>query len=67
METWRKVWRDGFAPVLSTNGLQALRTALLRDDPALNSGPADVAAATPKHARLAGRGRVCTRLLRMAR
>ena len=38
METWRKVWRDGFAPVLSTNGLQALRTALLRDDPALLQG-----------------------------
>jgi hypothetical protein len=38
METWRKVWRDGFAPVLSTNGLTALRTALLRDDPALIQG-----------------------------
>ncbi|MFL5328533.1 MAG: hypothetical protein ACJ8C4_06425 [Gemmataceae bacterium] len=38
MECWRKVWRDGFAPVLSTSGLQALREALMRDDSRLIQG-----------------------------
>jgi hypothetical protein len=38
MESWRKVWREGIAPVLSTNGLRALRRALLRDDPRLTQG-----------------------------
>ena len=38
MESWRKVWREGFAPVLSTAGLQALRKALLRDDAQLTQG-----------------------------
>jgi hypothetical protein len=38
MESWRKVWREGFAPVLSIAGLQALRDALRRDDPRLIQG-----------------------------
>ena len=38
MESWRKVWRDGFAPVLSTAGLQELRKALVRDDGRLTQG-----------------------------
>jgi hypothetical protein len=38
MESWRMVWREGFAPVLSTAGLQALRQALLADDPRLLQG-----------------------------
>ena len=38
METWRNVWRTGFAPVLSTPGLDALRSALLHDDPRLTQG-----------------------------
>jgi hypothetical protein len=38
METWRKVWREGVAPVLSTNGLNALRVALTVDDPKLLQG-----------------------------
>src|SRR5437660_4003681 len=38
MESWRKVWREGFAPVLSTAGLQALRTALTEDDGRLLQG-----------------------------
>ena len=38
MESWRKVWREGFAPVLSTAGLQALRKALLGDDGRLTQG-----------------------------
>lgn len=32
MEAWRRVWREGFAPVISTSGLRALRDALDRDD-----------------------------------
>jgi hypothetical protein len=38
METWRKVWREGIAPQLSTPGLAALRNALRSDDPALLQG-----------------------------
>jgi hypothetical protein len=35
MESWRKVWREGLAPQISTAGLEALRSALLNDDPRL--------------------------------
>jgi hypothetical protein len=38
MESWRMVWRDGFAPVLSTDGLEALWQALREDDPHLGQG-----------------------------
>ena len=38
METWRLLWREGFAPVLSTAGLEALRNALQTDDPRLTQG-----------------------------
>lgn len=38
MESWRMVWRQGFAPVLSTAGLAALRDALARDDECLTQG-----------------------------
>jgi hypothetical protein len=38
MESWRKVWREGFAPVLSTTGLLALRRALIKDDKRLIQG-----------------------------
>src|ERR1041385_7183122 len=38
MESWRLVWRDGFVPVLSTAGLEALRDALRGDDPRLTQG-----------------------------
>jgi hypothetical protein len=38
METWRKVWREGFVPLLSTVGLQALRRALIEDDNGLLQG-----------------------------
>jgi len=38
MESWRKVWRDGFAPILSTAGLEMLRDALSRDDARLTQG-----------------------------
>jgi hypothetical protein len=38
MESWRLVWRDGFVPVISTAGLEALRDALRSDDPRLTQG-----------------------------
>ena len=38
MESWRKVWREGLAPVLTTPGLDALRRALLCDDVRLLQG-----------------------------
>jgi hypothetical protein len=38
MESWRTVWREGFAPVLSTAGLAALKDALLDDDDRLTQG-----------------------------
>ncbi|HKB37327.1 MAG TPA: hypothetical protein VKD72_12820 [Gemmataceae bacterium] len=38
MESWRKVWREGVAPLLSTEGLQALARALASDDPRLLQG-----------------------------
>jgi hypothetical protein len=38
MESWRKVWREGLAPHLSTVGLQALEQALRDDDPRLIQG-----------------------------
>lgn len=38
MESWRKVWRDGLAPHLSTAGLRALETALETDDVRLIQG-----------------------------
>lgn len=38
METWQRVWREGIAPQLSTEGLRALETALERDDPRLAQG-----------------------------
>jgi hypothetical protein len=38
MESWRKVWREGVAPLLTTEGLQALARALASDDPRLLQG-----------------------------
>jgi hypothetical protein len=38
MELWRKVWRGGFAPVLTTTELLALRTGLASDDRRLIPG-----------------------------
>ena len=38
MESWRKVWREGLVPLLSTAGLEALRRALVNDDPRLLQG-----------------------------
>jgi hypothetical protein len=38
MESWRMVWREGFAPVISTAGLEALWQALRGDDLRLTQG-----------------------------
>ena len=38
METWRQVWRDGFAPNISTENLESLKVALEQDDPHLVQG-----------------------------
>src|SRR5215831_9634429 len=38
MMAWQFIWRSGFAPVLSTEALLALKEALERDDPTLIQG-----------------------------
>jgi hypothetical protein len=38
IEAWRKVFRDGIAPQLSTTALEALRQALATDDAGLLQG-----------------------------
>jgi hypothetical protein len=38
IESWRMVWRQGFAPLLSTLGLESLRNALKADDLRLTQG-----------------------------
>jgi hypothetical protein len=38
METWRKVWRKGIAPTLSTPALKAIEQALETNDPRLIQG-----------------------------
>jgi hypothetical protein len=38
MNRWQRVWREGVAPALSTNGLLVLKAALLADDPGLLQG-----------------------------
>src|SRR5262245_36250896 len=38
MESWKHVWRKGVGPLLSTESLEALREALVDDDPHLLQG-----------------------------
>ncbi len=38
MDDWRRVFRDGLAPLLSVQALEALRQALASDDPRLIQG-----------------------------
>jgi hypothetical protein len=38
MESWRKVWRDGVEPLLSVEGLEALRRGLATNDGRLLQG-----------------------------
>jgi hypothetical protein len=38
VEAWQKVFREGLAPLLSTKSLEALRKALVEDDPRLLQG-----------------------------
>lgn len=42
MESWRKVWRDGFAPLMATTELRALEGGLARDDTRLTQGATSV-------------------------
>jgi hypothetical protein len=49
MEPWRIIWRDGFAPSLSTRGLNALRDGLRNDDPRLRQGVTTFPEARPRH------------------
>jgi hypothetical protein len=38
MESWRRVWRDGFVPQLNLRQLNVLKVALATDDPKLLQG-----------------------------
>jgi hypothetical protein len=38
IEPWRRIWREGIAPLLSDKSLEALRQALENDDPRLIQG-----------------------------
>lgn len=38
LQPWQHAWRHGIAPVLSTEGLLALKRGLERDDPRLGQG-----------------------------
>jgi hypothetical protein len=38
MDSWRRVWREGVAPLVSTEGLEALRRGLASDDARLVQG-----------------------------
>jgi hypothetical protein len=38
MESWKRCWREGFAPLLSTEHLEVLRLALVNDDSRLLQG-----------------------------
>lgn len=38
MQSWQRVWREGFAPQLSTEVLEGLATALREDDVRLKQG-----------------------------
>ena len=38
MESWRKVFREGLAPLLNDAELEALRVGLQKDDPRLGQG-----------------------------
>jgi hypothetical protein len=38
LRPWQVAWRNGFAPLLTTSGLEALRSALLHESPELVRG-----------------------------
>jgi hypothetical protein len=42
MESWRKVWRDGLVPQISTRGLLAIKRGLVEDDARLTQGETSV-------------------------
>lgn len=47
MDNWRKVWREGFAPLLNTTGLRALAEALRTDNERLIQGATTIPPALP--------------------
>ena len=49
MESWRNIWRNGFAPSLSTTGLVEMRKALKADDDRILQGASTVPLALPPH------------------
>ncbi len=51
MEKWRRVWREGLAPVISSAGLEALWQALRKDDPRLQQGAVCSPPALPSNSR----------------
>lgn len=51
IEAWRQTWRDGFAPILPVEVLQAIASGLEADDPALAQ---DMTTAPMPHPRLMG-------------
>lgn len=42
MESWRRVWREGFAPAMSDAALTALRAGLANDDERIVQGSTTV-------------------------
>jgi hypothetical protein len=48
MEAWRNVWRNGFAPNFTSDGLLALRQALESDDCQVTQSATTVPAARPE-------------------
>jgi len=42
MESWRKVWRDGLVPQISTRSLLAIKRGLFEDDARLTQGATSV-------------------------
>lgn len=56
MESWRWVFRNGFAPLLPTAGLEAVKRAIKRDDPRLLQGAtvAPIALQANKQRRIEG-------------
>lgn len=58
MEPWRKVWREGLAPVISSAGLFALRDALRADDPRLIQGDTTRPLRDTEHRLIVGAGAI---------
>lgn len=49
MESWRRVWREGLAPLMSEHGLAALGRALRNDDDRLIQGSTTIPLPYPRY------------------